>query len=333
MKNSNVIRSTEIPSPDSVAELLVRYQLDLQAANRSQKTINWYLYILNHYFDFLESNSLLKPVSELGRKELREYVRFLQHTRRWLNNPHIKDQSKGLSPYSIQGHVRAIKTFWTWLANEGIIESNLLAKFPLPKVPQYVIRTLTPRQISQLLSAIEKSTALGYKYYCIILLLVDAGIRISELINIKVNDVDIQGGFVTILGKGQKQRVVPISRITRKEILRYRDRFGKGNGAIGSLYLFTDKYGGPVTANSIQQYLRRLAKKADLGDIRVTPHIFRHTVATHAATQGTNAFILKEIMGHSSMQTTMRDIHPQPTDLKAQHNIFSMVNELFRNNI
>ena len=96
-----------------------------------------------------------------------------------------------------------------------------------------------------------------------------------------------------------------------------------------SIYLLPDKYGDPITVNSVQQYLHRLAKKAGLGDVKVTPHMFRHTAATHAAAQGTNAFILKEIMGHSSMQTTMKYVHPQPEDLKGQHNKFSMVNELF----
>ena len=97
-----------------------------------------------------------------------------------------------------------------------------------------------------------------------------------------------------------------------------------------SIYLFPEKYGNHITVNSVQQYLRRLARKAGFGEVKVTPHIFRHTAATHAAAQGANAFILKEIMGHSSMQTTMRYVHPQPDDLKAQHNMFSMVNELFQ---
>lgn len=97
-----------------------------------------------------------------------------------------------------------------------------------------------------------------------------------------------------------------------------------------SIYLFPDKYGNHITVNSVQQYLRRLAQKAGLGDVKVTPHIFRHTAATNAAARGANAFIIKEMMGHSSMQTTMRYVHPQPEDLKAQHNMFSMVNELFK---
>lgn len=98
-----------------------------------------------------------------------------------------------------------------------------------------------------------------------------------------------------------------------------------------SIYLFPDKYGNPISVNSIQQYLRRLALKAGLGDVRITPHIFRHTFGTNASARGANAFILKEMMGHSSMQTTMKYVHPKKDDLKAQHNKFTMVNELFHN--
>jgi len=235
-----------------------------------------------------------------------------------------------MSAYSIRGHTRALKACWSWLARESYIKSNPLEKFPLPKVPQYIIKILTPEQIKLLLSAIDKATPLGFKYYCIILVLVDAGLRISELVNIKLSDLDVQQRFITVFGKGQKQRVVPVSRITMRELLRYLDRFRQGNGYTDSPYLFPDQYGGSVSINSIQQYLRRLAQRAGLGEVKVTPHIFRHTAATHAAAQGANAFIIKEMLGHSSMQTTMRYVHPQPDDLKAQHNRFSMVNELFK---
>lgn len=314
----------------STKNLLTRYRLSLEAANRSPKTIEWYFPILRRFFGFLKENGNSTNVDEIGRDELRAYIKYLQEAERWANKPRNGTDRGKMSSYSVAGHVRGIKAFFGWLTIDGIIDKNPLEKFPLPKVPQYVIKTLTPEQINQLLSAIDKTTPLGNKYYCIILLLVDTAIRISELVSIKITDIDIQHGFVIIFGKGQKQRLVPVSRIAMREILRYLDRFRQSNGVNDSPYLFPDTYGGPITINCIQQYLRRLAQKAGLGDIKVTPHIFRHTAATNAAAQGTNAFILKEIMGHSSMQTTMRYIHPQPDDLKAQHNMFSMVNELFK---
>ena len=97
---------------------------------------------------------------------------------------------------------------WSWLAREGYVEKNLLAGFPLPKVPQYIIKTLNDEHIKNLFSAIDRSTASGARYYCTLMLLLNAGMRISELVNIKVNDIDIQHGFVTIFGKGQKQRIL-----------------------------------------------------------------------------------------------------------------------------
>jgi len=313
----------------SLDGMLADYRLSLEVANRSPKTISWYLDILRRFFSFLEEMGYSISVNEIGREEVRAYIKHLQETERWANRPkNGKDRGK-MSAYSVQGHTRALKACWSWLTREGYIMSNPLEKFPLPKVPQYVIKILTPEQIKLLLSSIDKTTPLGFKYYCIILLFVDAGMRISELVDIKINDIDSQHGFVTIFGKGQKQRVVPISRITTRELLRYRDRFRQDNRFADSPYLFPDQYGGAVSVNSIQQYLRRLAQKASLGEVKVTPHIFRHTAATHAAAQGANAFIIKEMLGHSSMQTTMRYVHPQPDDLKAQHNRFSLVNELF----
>lgn len=312
----------------STENLLTRYRLSLEAANRSPKTISWYFPILHRFFGFLKDKGKSTKVNEIGREEVRAYIKYLQEAERWANKPKNGKDRGNMSAYSIQGHVRAIKAFFGWLADDGIIESNPLANFPLPKVPQYVIKILTPEQIKLLLSSIDKTTSLGFKYYCIILLFVDTGMRISELVNIKVNDIDSQHGFVTVLGKGRKQRIIPLLRFTIRELQRYQNRFRQGDGFADSPYLFPDKYGGSITVNSVQQYLRRLAQKAAL-DVKVTPHVFRHTFGTNAAVRGVNAFILKEMMGHSSIQTTSRYTHPQPDDLKAQHNMFSMVNELF----
>ena len=174
------------PLNASNENLLTQYRLSLEAANRSSKTIEWYFPILRRFFDFLKKNERSTDVNEIGRNELRAYIKYLQEAERWANNPRNgKDRGK-MSAYSVQGHVRGIKAFFSWLADDGFIEDNPLLKFPLPKVPQYVTKTLTLEQINQLLPAIDKSTPLGFKYYCIILMLVDSAIRISELANIKV---------------------------------------------------------------------------------------------------------------------------------------------------
>ena len=302
----------------------------MEAANRSPRTIEWYFPILRRFFTFLAKNKYSTSVADIGREEVRAYIRHLQKALRW---PHRQKNGKDLgklSTHSVQGHIRAIKAFFGWLFKEGYIDKNPLVKFPLPKVPQYIIRTLKIEHIKLLLSAIDRATSLGFIYYCIILVLLDTGMRISELVNIKMADLDIQQGTVTILGKGQKQRVVPLTRFTVRELLRYIQNFRKNYGFVESPYLFPDKYGGHVSTNGIQQYFRRLAEKAGLKGVKVTPHVFRHTFGTNAAARGINAFMIKDMMGHSSLQTTNKYIHLQTADIKAQHNRFSMVNDLFQ---
>ncbi len=309
----------------SWGELLDDYRLTLEALNRSPKTISWYLEILNRFFNFLESSNLLKLMPELGSSELTAYILYLQNSKRWPNRKHNGKDLGKLSPFAVQGHVRAIKAFWSWLAREEHIGKNPLAKFPLPKIPQYVMPTLSKEQINRLLNAIDRNTVLGAKYHCILILLLDTGMRISELVNIKLNDLDIAHGWVTVFGKGQKQRICPFFRSTRKELIRYINNFRNQISNAVSPYLFTTADGDHISINSVQQYMRRLEKNAGLDGIRISPHKFRHTFATRAFQNEANLLTVKEIMGHRSAQTTMKYTHPQPEDLKKQHNRFSPV--------
>ncbi|MBI2857987.1 MAG: phage integrase N-terminal SAM-like domain-containing protein, partial [Chloroflexi bacterium] len=122
----------------SLEDLMGQYRASLKAGNRSPKTISWYLATLEQYCSFLQANGLAKPVNKLGAKEVQAYVLHLQKAVRWANIPNKKHESK-LSPFSVQGHVRAIKAFFSWLADQGYLEDNPLDKFPLPKVPKTLI--------------------------------------------------------------------------------------------------------------------------------------------------------------------------------------------------
>ena len=306
-------------------ELINDYKNSLKARNRSQKTIFWYEDILIRYIDFLEIKGLYKPVESMGRSELDSYIRHLQSLTKWSGNNHVSKDYGKLSPYSIQGHVRAIKAFWGWLCAEEYIVKNNLERFPLPKVPQYIIRTLSNDQIDKLLSLIERNTPLGAKYYCIILLLLDTGMRISELVGIRMRDIDVDKGRVKIFGKGGKERVVPFCRLTRKEIMHYYNNYRNNSHSRNSDYLFNNRDGDHISVNSVQQYIRRLKKRAGFEHIKLSPHIFRHTFATQAVTNDANVLTLQSIMGHQSLQTTLRYTHLPIDTIKVQHNKFSPV--------
>jgi site-specific recombinase XerD len=267
-------------------------------------------------------------MQKLGASELKAYILYLQQKKRWADSPNIKKATGKLSPYSIQGHVRAIKAFWSWAEREGHIKANPLAKFPLPKVPQKLLPTLSRGEIKNVLSMLDRHTPIGGKYYLIILLLTDTGIRISELSHIKIHDLDLQHNRVKILGKGQKWRIVPFSPVTRSAIDRYLTTSRRHLCSVDSPYLFPRPNGLPVSINSVQQFLRRIGARAILNGTRCSPHTFRHSFATMAVANGANVMVLKEIMGHESLQTTMKYVHLQPDDLQLQHTKFSPVTNL-----
>ncbi len=311
----------------SPRELLEEYQLALQAENKSPRTISWYLDILARYFRFLASKRLLKPIEQMGPAELRAYLLYLQKADRWSGHPNIGQGKGPLSPFSIQGHARAVKALWGWLEREGHIQTNRLAKFPLPKVPVKPVDILSMDQIQELLGQIDRLTPTGARHFLIVLLLIDTGLRISELVSITLSNVDLTGGFIKVVGKGQKTRFVPLSPETRREISRYlkvsRPRLTPSDSHY--LYLFATPDGGPISVNSVQQYLRRLATSAGLDGVRVTPHVLRHSFASAYIANGGNPFTLKEILGHTTLAMTMRYVHLQPSDLQAQHAMFSPV--------
>jgi integrase/recombinase XerC/integrase/recombinase XerD len=318
---------TDIPG-QPVTRILREYQVSLEASNRSPKTISWYMEILRRFVDFLDRSKLFRPVDELGREELKLYVLHLQNSRKWPGRlPATKDHGN-LSAISIQGHVRALKAFWSWLNREGYIDRNPLSKYPLPKVPQKIPSVLSPQHVEQLLATLDKNTPMGARNYLIILLLYDGGVRISELVNIRLEDMDIRADSILVTGKGRKQRLVPISNLTRREIIRYLNRFRQQMCAIDSPYLFAMPDGRSLSVNAVQQFLRRLGEQAGLDGLRCSPHTFRHAFATQFLANGGDVFALKDIMGHASLQTTLRYTHLQPQDLEYQHARFSPVRNL-----
>jgi len=309
--------------------ILDEYKLHLETAGRSPKYIEWTLSNLCAFFNFLESKRALKAIDKLGTKELRSYVQFLQNRKRWPNRPGNGKNLGKLSPSAIAGHVRSVKVFWSWLTSEDYVKKNLIARFPQYKIPQYVIPVLSDDQMSKLLSAIDKATPVGAKYYCIFLLFLDNGMRVAELVKIEMENLDIAQGMVKIFGKGQKERIVPFYRNTRKELLRYINRYRPLICSEDSPYLFPSK-DSHISVGSVQQYMRRLAKKAGLNNIRCYPHKIRHTAATKLIAKGASDYVVKDILGHRSLQTTLKYTHLQLGDIKSQHNKFSPVEDLLK---
>jgi len=308
----------------SPGTLLDEYRVCLGVLNRSPKTISWYLEILKRYFAFLEMGKLLRPINEISKKELSAYVVHLQSSTRWADKRGTDGDKGKLSAYSVQGHVRALRAFWSWLLREGYIKENPLADFPLPKVPKNMIRTISMDEFRIVLDSIDRSTAWGVRNYVMMLTMLDTGVRVSELVGMRREDIDLKLAVIKVRGKGDKERIVPISPPTKREIAKYLSKFHRELCSVESAYLFPNHKGGPVTVNCVQQMMRRLRKKAGLV-LKLYPHLLRHTTATEFSRRGGSAFVLKEFMGHESLATTLKYVHLGPDDLKREHSRYSPV--------
>ncbi len=314
-----------------IHQLIAPYFTDLQALNRSPKTIERYRDTLASFITFLENRKLPTDLLFINQDHIYHYIEHLKQSERWQSKPGLKQHGK-LSPYTVQGQVRDLKAFWGWMDRRGYLRPNPLVGMPLPKVPVPIIKILTKDHLEKLLTAIDRTSPIGQKYYCLFVLLLDSGMRITEAISIRLNDLDLGPRFIKITGKGMKERIITFSKLTGKTLSNYLTNARSHLTSTKNPYLFPAG-DGHITANSVQQYLRRLAEKAGIKEIRVHPHLFRHTAATALITGGANVFMVRDLLGHSSLATTLKYTHLQPEDVRREHAKYSPAEKLLKHTI
>ena len=192
-----------------------------RAEGRSQSTINLTVTALTKLKKFLSSNGLTTDAKMIDSGDLRYFILSLQSSKRFTGHPYTKIQDNELSAISVNSYLRAIRAaFNRWVA-EGFIHDTPFEKVKVPKAPKKVIPTFSQEQISALLNVIDTSTAVGFRDHLLILLYLDTGCRLSEITNLRISDVNIREGYLRVLGKGHKERVVPIGITTGKLLWKY----------------------------------------------------------------------------------------------------------------
>ena len=155
-----------------LGKLAVQFSQSNKAEGKSPRTISWYSEMLRDFNRFLRSRSLLGVTSDFEVETVREFV--------------VSEQDRGMSPYTVQGKVRALKAFSSWLFREGYLNDNILGDFKLPKVPSTMIEPLTDAEIDQLMNYQKPMTAIGCRDIAILILMLDSGIRLSELCGLSI---------------------------------------------------------------------------------------------------------------------------------------------------
>lgn len=313
--NSNVM---------DLRNLIQGFKLSCQTEGKSPKTIEWYTTFLQIFSQFLEKNNLpYYDVSLITKNHIREFVRYLQIEAR---TPH---GNKSLAPATIQGYVRTLKAFFSWVIREDYLDLNPMLKIPTPKATIKIINTFSDEQISLLCNLCSTSNGTGYRDLSIFLLLLDSGLRVSELINLDLDDLVLSDGYLRVRhGKGNKERVVPIGSVVQKTLWKYINYHRPKPLTNRVVRLFLSEYRLPLTKSGVQQMLRRYGKRAGITGVRCSPHTFRHTFAKNYLLNGGDIFSLQRILGHSSLASVRIYINLFASDIKAQHRRFSPVDNL-----
>ena len=275
-------------------KLILHFEHSNKAEGKSPKTISWYTEMLSSFTRFLISTGKNPILSEFNISTVREYI--------------IHEQEKNLSPYTIQGKVRALKAFASWLLNEGYTEDHLLKNLKIPKAPKNLIEPLTQDEIDSLIKYQNTLSLLGCRNIAILILLLDSGIRVSELCGLHTYDTHIEDGYIKVMGKGAKERVVPIGGLSQKILWRYVIHFRPDDSLEADDRVFLAINGKPLRPNAVKLLLKRWGKNA--GVDRLHAHLCRHTFATNFLIHKCgDVFRLQQILGHTSLEMVRKYVH------------------------
>jgi integrase/recombinase XerC len=263
--------------------------------NASPRTIDAYLRDLRALVQWARDEGLeVERVGQLDIAILRAYLAFLY---------------RKLAPSSVSRKVSSIKSFYKFLGARKMVSENPAALLRAPKLPKKLPRFLTPDDAVGLMTLPDPETARGRRDVAILELLYGAGLRVSELASLDLGQLDLDEGTVRVMGKGRKERIVPLGRHARGALalwLEARGTFGKA-GPVDEA-LFTSTRGTRLSVRSIQRLVKKMTSLLGTSE-GVGPHTLRHSYATHMLASGAGLREIQELLGHASLRTTQRYTH------------------------
>ncbi len=278
----------------TVSALYSDFLLEQKFRNNSTRTIEYYKENLSRFFTWLQSDDIIA----LSIDKWKEYGIYLHETA-------TKRNGDKYSESSIQGAMRAIKSFYNYGIAKGVVDDKVIRQLKLPKVHNKEERILDDDEINTLFHSIDESSQTGLRNKCFIALMLDSGLRRGEIPRLNFADLDVRSKTMIIKGKGGKQRVVPMGEISATLLTDYIFKYRENAGQQTSV--FVDSSGYRCTDNLIKQVFKRIKKKANIS--RLHPHLLRHTFATNYIADGGDLETLRLILGHANIQTTQRYLH------------------------
>ena len=235
---------------------------------------------------------------------------------------YLQDQSRrGKSTRTVSRRLAAIRALLRFLASEGHDRADVLRQLERPKPEQSLPKVLSRAQVNQLIAAPDHKSSLFTRDVAILELLYASGLRATELCELKLRDVNLQVGCVRILGKGSKERVVPLGRAAAESVSRYLLESRPAFDRTGSEILFLSRTGRPLERVALWMLVEKYGRKSGLLK-SISPHTLRHCFASHLVGGGADLRVVQELLGHSDINTTQVYTHVDPSRLKAVHGKF-----------
>jgi integrase/recombinase XerD len=306
-----------------IDNLIQGYRLCARTEGKSENTIRIYTTALNTLRDYLKARQYPTDVTVISAHELREFVLHLQQVKAFEHHPFTKLQDKGLSGHAVNCYLRAIRAFWSWLVREEIIMSSPFSRVKIPKPPKKVIATFSEKQLNAILRAVNTATPSGFRDWAMILMLIDTGLRASELVGLTLGDINLEDGLLKVYGKGNKERVVPIGAKVQRALWKYLNHHRSQPANPLHPTLFLTASGGPISTDQLRAIINKYTSRADIEGVRCSPHTFRHTFAISYLRNGGDVFSLQRILGHSSLDVVRIYVNMAVADVKACHRRFS----------
>lgn len=261
--------------------------------NYSPNTILSYNSDLRDFLSFLKERGL--NLDKLNLEDFREYLEILKE--------------RGYNSFSIARKLSSLKSFFRFLEEEKEEKFSFVFLFETPKLPFRLPKVLSLEEVETLLSAPDLNTPSGYRDKTMLEVLYATGLRVSELISLRIINLNLELGLVKVLGKGNKERLVPLGDYALEYLKNYlhevRPLFANKKSKD---YVFLGRLGNPITRQRFWQIIKGYAKKVGLED-KISPHVLRHSFATHLLQGGANLRAVQMLLGHNSLATTQIYTH------------------------
>ena len=287
-------------SPNSYTQLAILldrliegFLLSCKVENKSPATISFYKNILDKFQWFLSKYG----VDTIDATTIRQFLGYLKDTpNRWDSTN--KRANRPVCAYTVDRYYTGLSALFRWAINEGMVETNPMATIKKPRFQRKIIKGLEPAICNKLIGYFNGKSLGDYRNRTILMMFLDTGLRLSELANLHLSDINLEKGIIRVIGKGNKERLVRIGLKTQKALWNYRARRDSNTD-----YIWIGRENQPLTATGIAQMVRNLGKSLNLS---LSPHKLRHSFAISFLRNGANPFELQIALGHTTLEMTRR---------------------------